>query len=87
LQHLRSFRYLTFHAAKLLVDPSGGMIQHQIEEVNSGFDIAERLAKVVDEAVENFFIRRGRRHRGKSRDSVSIAQWKAVGGSFQRSIF
>jgi len=50
---------LTFHTAELLADPCGRFIQHQVKEKDAGFEVTERLAKVVDEAVEDFFVRSG----------------------------
>jgi len=32
------------------------MIQHQIQIEDAGFDIAERLPEIVDQAVEDLFV-------------------------------
>jgi len=41
---------------QLFANAAGRMIQYQVQEENAGFDVAERLAEVVNQTVENLFV-------------------------------
>jgi hypothetical protein len=55
LEQLSGQCYLAFHGLHLLANAAGGMVEHQIQIKEAGFQIAERLPQIVNQALEEIF--------------------------------
>jgi hypothetical protein len=62
IEQLGGLRHLPPHDAHLFANALRGVVEHHLQIENAGFQVAERLAEIVNQAVQNLFRTSGSAH-------------------------
>jgi hypothetical protein len=74
MEQLRGHVHLTLHGEHLLANAARGVVRHQVQVKQTGFQIAERLAQIVNQAVQDLVRGYCGAHVAIRRVGISIAQ-------------
>lgn len=55
MEQLNGLRDLTFHQLHLIANTVGRLVEDHVEVEETGFQIAERLAEIVNKSAEDLF--------------------------------